>query len=58
MSVLLPGAPLQCVYFVNSGSEANDMAMTLARTHTGTSKQAALPASLTRNPLAMSLVHW
>ena len=25
----------QCVYFVNSGSEANDMAMMLARAHTG-----------------------
>lgn len=26
---------LSCVYFVNSGSEANDMALTLARAHTG-----------------------
>ncbi|XP_072013871.1 alanine--glyoxylate aminotransferase 2, mitochondrial-like [Amphiura filiformis] len=26
---------LQCVYFVNSGSEANDMAMQMARLHTG-----------------------
>ena len=28
-------APVQCVYFVNSGSEANDMAMMLARMYTG-----------------------
>ncbi len=26
--------PLSCVYFVNSGSEANDMAMMMARLHT------------------------
>lgn len=25
---------LQCVYFVNSGSEANDLAMLMARIHT------------------------
>lgn len=30
----MPGN-LKCVYFVNSGSEANDMAMMLARAHTG-----------------------
>jgi len=30
----MPGN-LKCVYFVNSGSEANDMAMMLARMHTG-----------------------
>jgi 4-aminobutyrate aminotransferase-like enzyme len=33
---IISASLLQCVYFVNSGSEANDMAMTLARTHTGT----------------------
>ena len=27
--------PLKCVYFVNSGSEANDMAMMIARVYTG-----------------------
>ncbi len=27
--------PLKCVYFVNSGSEANDMAMMMAREYTG-----------------------
>ena len=27
--------PLKCVYFVNSGSEANDMAMMMARVYTG-----------------------
>jgi len=31
----LPG-DLKVVYFVNSGSEANDLAMTMARLHTGT----------------------
>jgi alanine-glyoxylate transaminase/(R)-3-amino-2-methylpropionate-pyruvate transaminase len=29
------GSGLSCVYLVNSGSEANDMALTLARAHTG-----------------------
>lgn len=27
--------PLKCVYFVNSGSEANDLAMVMARLYTG-----------------------
>ena len=27
--------PLKCVYFVNSGSEANDMAMMMAREYSG-----------------------
>jgi alanine-glyoxylate transaminase/(R)-3-amino-2-methylpropionate-pyruvate transaminase len=27
--------PLKCVYFVNSGSEANDLAMYMARLYTG-----------------------
>ncbi len=39
MNSVLPdsnlGKFIQCVYFVNSGSEANDMAMMLARAHTG-----------------------
>ncbi len=26
--------PLKCVYFVNSGSEANDMALMMAREYT------------------------
>eukprot|EP00983_Pelagomonas_calceolata_P029207 915545-Pelagomonas_calceolata.AAC.1 len=29
-----PLCSLQCVYFVNSGSEANDLAMIMARMHT------------------------
>jgi alanine-glyoxylate transaminase/(R)-3-amino-2-methylpropionate-pyruvate transaminase len=33
---------LSCVYFVNSGSEANDMAMMLARAHTGSFDVVAL----------------
>lgn len=35
MMAMLCVHALQCVYFVNSGSEANDMAMTLARVYTG-----------------------
>jgi 4-aminobutyrate aminotransferase-like enzyme/Ser/Thr protein kinase RdoA (MazF antagonist) len=34
LCALLP-APLEVVFFVNSGSEANDLALRLARTHTG-----------------------
>ena len=34
LSDRMPGS-LKSVYFVNSGSEANDMAMMLARAHTG-----------------------
>ena len=34
LTALLP-APLQVCYFVNSGSEANELALRLARTHTG-----------------------
>eukprot|EP00798_Chlamydomonas_sp_ICE-L_P026930 gene26931-4553_t len=34
LAAKMPGN-LKCVYFVNSGSEANDMAMMLARAHTG-----------------------
>jgi 4-aminobutyrate aminotransferase-like enzyme len=34
LTALLP-APLQVCYFVNSGTEANELALRLARTHTG-----------------------
>ncbi len=34
LTALLPD-PLKCVYFVNSGSEANDLAMYMARLYTG-----------------------
>lgn len=35
MNLVLAGAVAQVVYFVNSGSEANDMALMLARAYTG-----------------------
>ena len=34
LTATLPDS-LNCVYFVNSGSEANDMAMMMARLYTG-----------------------
>lgn len=34
LAARMPG-DLKCVYFVNSGSEANDLAMTMARAYTG-----------------------